>query len=224
MQTIKCIVVGDDEADKTTLLISYTTGRYPLEYKPTIFDNYAVTVMLDGEPYTLGLFDTSSSEHFDRLRPLDYPQTDVCVICFSLVHPSSFESVRVKWAPEVKHYCPKVPIILVGTKLEKREDKAEIEKLRKVGLKPVTYVEGLQLQEEIGAVKYHECSAKTQEGLREVFDDAVRVGIQFLFGGKMCTIFIWNLQHVCTARVTVLGVCLLVWCSHTHKFTVKQYV
>lgn len=38
---------------------SYTTNKFPSEYVPTVFDNYAVTVMIGGEPYTLGLFDTA---------------------------------------------------------------------------------------------------------------------------------------------------------------------
>lgn len=63
---------------------------------PTVFDNYAVTVMIGGEPYTLGLFDTAGQEDYDRLRPLSYPQTDVFLVCFSVVSPSSFENVKEK--------------------------------------------------------------------------------------------------------------------------------
>ena len=184
MERIKCLVVGDEEADKVGLLMSYTTGRYPKEYKPTCFEGEATAVMLNGKRYDLVLFDYKGLA-YEGLRPLYYPGTDVLVVCFSLVHPSSFESVKVKWVPQFKIYCPGIPIILVGTKLEKREDRAKVKKLQKQGLKPVTYVEGLQLQREIGAVKYHECSAKTQEGLREMFDDAVRAAVMpFIFGGK----------------------------------------
>jgi GTPase SAR1 family protein len=64
---------------------------------------------------------------------------DVFLICFSLVNPASFENVRAKWYPEVRHHCPNVPIILVGTKLDLREDKETIEKLKEKRLAPITY-------------------------------------------------------------------------------------
>ena len=38
----------------------------------------------------------TGQEDYDRLRPLSYPQTDVFLVCFSVVSPSSFENVREK--------------------------------------------------------------------------------------------------------------------------------
>jgi hypothetical protein len=67
------------------------------------------------EPYTLGLFDTAGQEDYDRLRPLSYPQTDVFLICFNVTSPPSFENVKEKWFPEVRHHCPATSCIIVGT-------------------------------------------------------------------------------------------------------------
>jgi cell division control protein 42 len=177
MQTIKCVVVGDGAVGKTCLLISYTTNKFPAEYVPTVFDNYAVTVTIGDEPYTLGLFDTAGQEDYDRLRPLSYPQTDVFLVCFSVVAPASFENVREKWFPEIRHHCPKIPAILVGTQMDLREDAKAIEKLAKMKTKPITVEQGEKMSRDCKAACYMECSALTQENLKAVFDEAIMAAL-----------------------------------------------
>ncbi|XP_036853063.1 ras-related C3 botulinum toxin substrate 3 isoform X2 [Manis javanica] len=180
MQAIKCVVVGDGAVGKTCLLISYTTNAFPGEYIPTVFDNYSANVMVDGKPVNLGLWDTAGQEDYDRLRPLSYPQTDVFLVCFSL------------WYPEVRHHCPHTPILLVGTKLDLRDDKDTIERLRDKKLAPITYPQGLAMAREIGSVKYLECSALTQRGLKTVFDEAIRAVLcppPVKKPGKRCSVF-----------------------------------
>ncbi|RDI77043.1 hypothetical protein Vi05172_g12984 [Venturia inaequalis] len=176
--TIKCVVVGDGAVGKTCLLISYTTNKFPSEYVPTVFDNYAVTVMIGDEPYTLGLFDTAGQEDYDRLRPLSYPQTDVFLVCFSVTSPASFENVREKWFPEVHHHCPGVPCLIVGTQVDLRDDPQVREKLMKQKMSPVTKDMGERMAKELGAIRYVECSALTQFKLKDVFDEAIVAALE----------------------------------------------
>lgn len=114
---------------------------------------------------------TTGQEDYDRLRPLSYPQTDVFLVCFSVTSPASFENVKEKWFPEVHHHCPGVPCLIVGTQVDLRDDPQVMEKLQRQKQRPVTSEAGERLARELGAVKYVECSALTQKGLKNVFDE-----------------------------------------------------
>ena len=138
------------------------------------FDFYSAGVLVDSQQVNLGLWDTPGQEDYDRLRPLSYPQTNVFLVCFSVVSPTSFENVANRWAPEIEHYCPGVPKILVGTKLDLLNDEATIEELKEKNLAPITQQQGEAMRRKIGAVAYMECSALTQRELKEVFDKAIR--------------------------------------------------
>ena len=168
MQSVKCVVVGDGGCGKTCLIISYTTEAFPGEYVPTVADNYSANLMVDNKYFNLGLWDTAGQEDYDRLRPLSYPRTDVFLICFSLISRDSLLSAKTKWEPEIHLHCPNAPFLLVGLKADLR-----------VSVPPncvvVTKTEGEQMANEIGAARYLECSALTQEGLLVLFNEAIRV-------------------------------------------------
>jgi len=123
------------------------------------------TSVVHAPPRNLG------QEDYDRLRPLSYPQTDVFLVCFSVTSPASFENVKEKWFPEVHHHCPGVPCLIVGTQVDLRDDPQVMEKLQRQKQRPVAPEQGERLARELGAVKYVECSALTQKGLKNVFDE-----------------------------------------------------
>ena len=61
--------------------------------------------------------------------------------------------------------------------MDLRDDKATVLSLKEKYQSPITYVQGLRMQKDIGAVKYVECSAMTQKNLKCVFDEAVRAAL-----------------------------------------------
>jgi len=88
---IKVVTLGDGAVGKTSQYITLTTGSFPGEYVPTVFDNYTGKVMVGKKEYELQLWDTAGKEDYDRLRPLSYPQTDVFLLCFPEIIDHGFE-------------------------------------------------------------------------------------------------------------------------------------
>ncbi|KAG7272361.1 hypothetical protein CRUP_017322 [Coryphaenoides rupestris] len=155
----KLVIVGDGACGKTCLLIVFSKDQFPEVYVPTVFENYIADIEVDGKQVELALWDTAGQEDYDRLRPLSYPDTD-------------------KWTPEVKHFCPNVPIILVGNKKDLRNDDHTRRELAKMKQEPVKPEEGREMWNRISAFGYLECSAKTKDGVREVFELATRAALQ----------------------------------------------
>ncbi|KAJ9168773.1 hypothetical protein P3X46_020263 [Hevea brasiliensis] len=173
---VKCVTVGDGAVGKTCMLISYTSNTFPTDYVPTVFDNFSANVVVDGSTVNLGLWDTAGQEDYNRLRPLSYRGADVFLLAFSLVSKASYENIYKMWIPELKHYAPNVPIVLVGTKLDLREDKRYL--IDQSGTTPITTAQGEELKKMIGAVVYIECSSKTQQNVKAVFDSAIKVALR----------------------------------------------
>ncbi|KAF8777904.1 rho-related GTP-binding protein RhoU-like [Argiope bruennichi] len=178
IQRVKCVLVGDGAVGKTSLVIGYTTNGYPKEYMPTAYDKYSVIVNVNYKPIQLQICDTAGQDDFDALRPLCYPHTDVFLLCFSVVYPTSFYNIFEKWIYEVRHYCPKVPIVLVGTQSDLRTDINVLIELAEYKEEPVSVQQAKHLAAKIGAVAYIECSAMTQRNLKEVFDTALMAALR----------------------------------------------
>ena len=62
----------------------------------------------------------------------------------------------------------KIILILLGTKIDLREDKEALQALAESGQSPIKREQGQKLANKIRAVKYLECSALTQRGLKQV--------------------------------------------------------
>ncbi|VDM41371.1 unnamed protein product [Toxocara canis] len=158
----KVVIVGDGACGKTSLLIVFCKDQFPDVYVPTVFENCVADIEVDGKQVELALWDTAGQEDYDRLRPLSYPDADVILICFSIDSPDSLENIPEKWVPEVRHFCPNVPIILVGNKKDLRGDPQTVRELIKMKQEPVRPEQGRVIAEQIGAFAYLECSAKAR--------------------------------------------------------------
>lgn len=170
---VKLVVVGDGAVGKTCLLVAYQSGSFPEEYVPTVFENMTHTMDYNGGKVLLLLWDTAGQEDYDRLRPLSYPGSDVVLLCFSLMNEISYEAIVEKWNKEIEVYVPDCPKILVGTKADLRDQ--DIADPHADGKTVITKEKGKQLADEIGAAAYCEVSAKTGQGLNDLYETAVKI-------------------------------------------------
>jgi len=174
----KLVIVGDGACGKTCLLFAFTKDEFPDKYIPTVFENYVSDIEVDGKLVELALWDTAGQEDYDRLRPLSYPDTEVILMCFSVDSHDSLENIHAKWVPEVQHFCPNVPFLLIATKKDLRNDPATRQALLREKLEVIRPEQGKAMAEKVGAYAYLECSEKTREGVREVFITATRAALQ----------------------------------------------
>jgi len=172
---IKCVVVGDGGVGKTCLLTVYTQGSYDEKYVPTVFENTTVMKEYKGSEVPLRLFDTAGQEEYDRLRPLSYPKTNIVLLCYSAASRTSFEAITEKWAPEIHHYLPDIPTILVALKRDLRENPPAD---KPADYETVSTKEGKELAEKLESEAFFEVSAKENQGVSEVFDKLVKIVLE----------------------------------------------
>jgi small GTP-binding protein len=154
------VAVGDGAVGKTSLLMVLNGKAFPERYVPTIFENYTQDTDINGQPYKLRIWDTAGQDEYDRLRPLSYSGANAILLCFALDSKRSFVNLTELWIGEVRHYCRDAKIILIGTKSDLRQ-----------GGNPnhVSDEEARQFQSEQKCDAFIPCSAKTGEGVANVF-------------------------------------------------------
>ena len=157
---------------KTSAISVYLEKEFPTDYIPTVYENYTSNVRHEGRDFSLRLWDTAVQEDFEIFRPMFYRKASVFIVMYSVDRPESLANVYEKWIPELRHYCPEVPIILVANKTDLRYDSSVLGQLSEDDEKPVTTSEGWEMAKVIKAVAFRECSALTGHGVNEVFKAA----------------------------------------------------
>merc|ERR1712137_19583 len=118
--------------------------------------------------------DTAGPLGYYRLRPLSYVGARCFLITFSVVSSSSLKNVVSKWIPEIEAHRGKNGahdgvIILVGTKIDLRNDEEMKKKLKSQDRFIITKEQGMRAAKKMGVAGYYETSAKTCEGVLKLF-------------------------------------------------------
>ncbi|KAJ6661570.1 hypothetical protein lerEdw1_013809 [Lerista edwardsae] len=197
VETIKCVVVGDNAVGKTRLICARACNTTLTQYQllathvPTVWaiDQYRVCQevlersrdVVDEVSVSLRLWDTFGDHHKDRR--FAYGRSDVVVLCFSIANPNSLNHVKTMWYQEIKHFCPRTPVILVGCQLDLRyADLEAVNRARRPLARPIKKGDilpperGREVAKELG-IPYYETSVFDQFGIKDVFDNAIRAAL-----------------------------------------------
>ncbi|XP_060795571.1 rho-related BTB domain-containing protein 1 isoform X2 [Neoarius graeffei] len=197
VETIKCVVVGDNAVGKTRLICARACNTTLTQYQllathvPTVWaiDQYRVCQevlersrdVVDDVSVSLRLWDTFGDHHKDRR--FAYGRSDVVVLCFSIANPNSLHHVKTMWYLEIKHFCPRTPVILVGCQLDLRyADLEAVNRARRPLARPIKPGDilpperGWEVAKELG-IPYYETSVFDQFGIKDIFDNAIRAAL-----------------------------------------------
>ena len=129
------------------------------------------------------IWDTAGQEQYDKLRPLSYPDTDIFMICYQTNNYTSLQSVFQKWIPEITSCKPYTPFVLVGTKTD-----------LPLFVSPQKATAIDQQLIDSNASICLECSAKTNDNVENVFEQALRVGLNHKLSPKFKRV---QMKHCC---------------------------
>jgi len=179
LESKKLVIIGDGACGKTCLLEVFEKGVFPEKYLPTVFHTSKKKIphpTKPGEEAELQLWDTAGQEAFEEARKTCYPGTEILLIGFSHGEPDSLQNVEAVWQKETKLDDLKTaPVLLVGLKADLIDDEATKELLAQRDKAPVTESEAQEMATKIGAQGYFKTSAKENQGVKELFDEAARL-------------------------------------------------
>jgi len=155
----KVVLLGDTGVGKTSVALRFVQDAFTTRTAPTVGASFLTKVMLVEDcKIKLRLWDTAGQERFRSLAPMYYRQACAAVIVFDITREDSFHKM-CDWVRELQiNLAEEIILVVVGNK------KTDLEQLRKV-----SKANAEEYARSIGALKYIEASAKTGEGIGDIF-------------------------------------------------------
>lgn len=157
----KVVMLGSGGVGKSALTVQFVTGQFAERYDPTVEDFYRKEIEVEGQPATLEILDTAGTEQFASMRDLYIRNGQGFILVFSIVSEQSFNDIKQMRQQICRVKAnDKVPIILVGNKVDLRHERQ------------VQTSQGQALAKEWNC-PFFEASAKAKNNVDELFAQAV---------------------------------------------------
>lgn len=117
----------------------------------------------------IGWFASSINVLFSRFRALNYDESDIFIILYAIDDLDSYENVQSQWHPELNFIKPEVPIVLIGTKSDLRDQNPE----------SIAYTQGKALAKNISAERFMETTINLANSVILVFEEIIKIFCKF---------------------------------------------
>ena len=165
----KVIVIGDPAVGKTSLLTKFATNQFEERYLPTVgVQILKEPIELKDVDATVNLmfWDIAGQPQFYMLHRPYFNGADGMLLVFDITRSSTFSNVNNWYSAAVKYGLSGIPRILVGNKVDLKED-------RKIILPMAEH-----LSEKLNA-PYFETSALTGEKVKPLFQKIAEMVYKF---------------------------------------------
>jgi small GTP-binding protein len=156
-QRLKILLVGDSSVGKTSLLNQATTGSFTVDFRPTIGAQLLPVHLENGSEMALDVWDTAGQEEYRTFIAEYFRGAHGCFIVFDVTRPESFEHLD-SWLEYMKPKAEHCKYAAIG-------NKCDLDDPNKISPEA-----GNEWVERHNALFYWEVSAKTGQGIREIFE------------------------------------------------------
>ena len=166
----KVILIGDQAVGKSSILSRITGHEFKDNYDATIgveFGNFLVNI--EGKIVKMQIWDTAGMESFRSITRIFYRGTNLVCVVYDVTKEDSFEHID-EWNQEIENNADKDTMIYLLGNMKDKDDQRQI----KSDI-------GTQKAADLGYSHFAETSAKTKEGIDEVF---IRAAKQIYYSNK----------------------------------------
>ena len=158
---IKILTLGDASVGKSSIVLRYSENKFNEAWLSTIgVDSKRKIVKIKGESVKVSIWDTAGQEKFQSIVKQYYNGANGVLLIFDITNKKSFDKINF-WYKDLKQSVniDEVFVCLVGNKIDLED------------IRVISKEEAEEYAKE-NNMYYLEVSAKTGEGIKELFDDA----------------------------------------------------
>ncbi|OHT05666.1 Ras-related protein RABF1 [Tritrichomonas foetus] len=161
--TAKTVIIGLSAVGKTCIANRYFSDTFDNMTQSTMgsqfFEGYIK--LSENKTFKFEVWDTAGQENYMALAPVFFTEATIAILVYDVTRPETLHGLDY-YVKVLKETAPDCFIAVCGNKIDL------------VDRRKVEYTEGVKYSESIGSTFFIETSAKTDEGIKTLFESLSR--------------------------------------------------